>query len=260
VGLSIERRPVREEKLVSQAEAEGSKQAAAAVLVLTLALLAIAGPACSRTQAYYIKRGNLLARDRNDRGALVEYYKALERGKPSHRLYQLIGDTHARLGQNDPVQLDRAQANYLEAAKLARKWYEETIEEARRAPTLMQKDELLMKLQNTIAPYLSRVWVQVGLVYTAMNHDKNAIDALRLALHYVEDNLVARMELARLLERKRDYEAAMNEWLRFLKDAERSTAQKKALYGIGNAEVAIARRHFERLAEEMSDKLLKRDN
>ncbi len=243
-----------------QAEKEEPKSAAAAILLLLLALLTVTGASCSHTQAYYLKRGALLSRKGDDRAALDELYRALHTGEPSHRLYQLIGDTHARLGQKDPAQYEGALTNYLEAAKLARKWYEDTIGEAQRAPTLMQKEESLLKLENTVAPYLSRIWMQLGLVYMAVNQDKNAVDALMLSLHYVEGNLAARMELARLLERKRDYEAAMNEWLRFLKNADRSTAQERALYGIGEDEVAIARRHFELLAEQMSDKLLKRDN
>lgn len=244
---------------MSQADMKRSKPAAAVVLLLALTLLAVNGAACSQTQAYYVNRGSLLARKGDDRGALVEFYKALELGEAGHRLYQLIGDAHARLGTKEPAHLEKALTNYLEAAKLARKWYEATVEEASRAP-LTQKEELVLKLENTVSPYLSRIWVQIGLVYMAKNQHVNAVDALKVALFYVENNLAARMELATLLERKKDQEAAMNEWMRFLKDAERSSAQKKAMYGIGDAEMAIARRHFERLASEMSDKLLKRDN
>lgn len=259
MGLSFERGLVPEEKPVPQADTEGSKRTAAAVMMVILILVAVSVSACARTQADYLKRGGLLARKGDDRAALEQFYLALKAGKPSHRLYQLIGDTHARLGRDDPGQFGHALNNYLEAAKLARKWYEETIEEARRAPTLTQKEMVLLKIENTVAPYLSRIWMQLGLIYVARNNDKNAVDALLLSLHYVEGNLAARMELAKLFERKRDDEAAMDEWRKFLKDAERSTAQKRALYGVGEAEVAIARRHFEKLAVQMSDKLLKKD-
>ena len=213
------------------------------VFPVTAAWLLLLVASCSHTQEYYLKQGDALVRKGDSSGAIAQYELALNAGKPNHRHYQVIADIHAGQGN-----LDKAIDFYLKAAEVLKNDAMIISEQARRTPDPAEQEKLLYLLEERINPYNSQVHFKLGMLYIEKGDHATAVIALELALQRHESNLRARMELARLMERKGDTEAAMKEWRRFLKDAEKASKEDKGLYSIGEAEVVTARRQLEKLA------------
>jgi tetratricopeptide (TPR) repeat protein len=227
---------------VPEAFRSRSVLAAGAVFLAVLVAIVPALCSCSQTREDLIKRGTEFAGKGDYEGAIEQFRLALEKGKPDHRLIEAIADAHARMGN-----LDKAIDTYLEAADVLKKDALAISEQARAAQNHAERERLLYLLEERINPYSSQVYMRLGMLYMAKEDHATAVVAFKLALERDERNLRARLELASLMERKGDTEAALNELRQFLKNAEKASKDEKILYGIGKAEIESARRDYEKL-------------
>ena len=220
-----------------------------AVLFLFIStLLALTLSGCAQTQEFYVKRGDEFLKKGDYAAAIVEYKMALETGKPNHRHYQAIAESQARLGATDD-----AIDSLLQAADVLKKDALEISDEARRTRNdPAEQERLLYLLEERINPIHSQIYMHLGMLYVEKEDHATAVVAMKLALDRDEKNLRARMELAQLMERKGDDESALKEWRQFLKDTDKASREEKSLYGIGKAEMALARRRFEALMLKLS--------
>ena len=205
--------------------------------------LAACSGCASPTREYYLKKGDSLVAGGDCESALAEFKHALQAGKPDHWIYQRIADVQVRLGRTS-----EAIGSLLDAARLIEKDGEETSRRARDTADESERKTLLHLLEDRIVPYQSQVYLKVALLYISSGDHAKAVTALEQALNWVESNLRARFELARLMDRKGDRRGAFEQWRRVLKDFEKASKEDLALYAIGDDELALARKRFEELA------------
>ncbi len=220
----------------------------AAALLVALVWLALSLSGCAQTQEFYAKRGDDLLLKGEYAAALAQFKLALEAGKPNHRLYQAISEAQA--WQDD---FDAAIDSLLQAADILKR---DALEISRRARAArrdpVEQERLLYLLEDRINPIHSQIYTRLAMLYVEKKDHATAVVAFKLALDRDEKNLRARMELAKLMERKGDTESAVKEWRRFVKDAEKASGDDRILYGIEKDDVTAARKRLASLALKRS--------
>jgi len=207
-----------------------------------LAILLLYSCSHNYTLKFYMERGSLNLKNGKYESAVADFREALILGENSHLAHQGLADAYAKMGQTE-----KAIESLLDAGEVVKKQGEEISRQARLARSIEERENYRFLLEERVGPFHSTIYMQLGKLYGDSDNHAKAVIAYELALHYQEGNLRARLELAKLLERKRDVEAAIKEYRLFVKNAQKATTEDKAIFEITNADIEIARRHIEKL-------------